>query len=87
MYIVAIVVQKPAYLCKFCDFVRFQYEESGGIPLRILRSKLQEEGATEYFPPGKVEMFIRKADEDADGHLSYAEFVRLVSLSDGLVNK
>ena len=56
-----------------------QYAESGGIPLSLLKRKLNEAGISEQLPPHKVDMLIRKADEDLNGYLDYEEFIELVS--------
>ena len=45
----------------------------------MLRQKLQEQGVTDSIPEGKVELLIRRADADADGHLDYNEFCNMVS--------
>jgi rhomboid-related protein 1/2/3 len=59
-----------------------QYGEGAGIPLRDLRSRLQDYGLGEHLPPGKLELVIRRADEDRDGTLDYEEFVQLILTSE-----
>ena len=44
----------------------------------MLRVKLREQGVSDHLDPGKVEILLRRADEDQDGHLEYDEFIRLV---------
>ncbi|KAK2142228.1 hypothetical protein LSH36_983g00006 [Paralvinella palmiformis] len=60
-----------------------EYAEEDGIPLKLLRRKLNEAGISEHLPPHKVDMLIRRADEDQDGFLSYREFMDLVTMEEG----
>ena len=47
---------------------------------------MKEQGAESQFPPGKLEVLLRRADEDQDGILEYEEFMRLVCLNNSILS-
>ena len=55
-----------------------QYEELGGIPLKVLREKLQDTSITEDIPQDRVDLLLTSADKNRDGRMSYNEFIKLV---------
>ena len=65
-----------------CVVCFHQNAETGGIPLRVLRQQLNNQGVSEELPADKVEYLIQKADRDQDGHLDYEEFINLVKCRD-----
>ncbi len=67
---------------KICTFLHrlmleYQYDEEG-IPLRVLKQRLKDRGLAEHLSHDKIDIILRRADQDEDGHLSYEEFLELV---------
>jgi rhomboid-related protein 1/2/3 len=55
-----------------------QHEHTGGLPMRLLYEELKQSN----LPRGRVQQFLKSADLNQDGRISYQEFVHEMTLVD-----
>ncbi|ESP04998.1 hypothetical protein LOTGIDRAFT_230044 [Lottia gigantea] len=58
-----------------------------GVPLRDLRTELEEEGIADHISEQRLQYILKQADKNRDAHITYPEFVRLMTSDESGVSK